>query len=67
MIPGIIDTAENIAALGDAFARIQPQAVQLKLAERFVQGPTDPEEQPHVGPQSETVGRISGSGAAGSG
>jgi len=34
IIPGINDTRENIAALDDAFSRIQPQAVQLNTLDR---------------------------------
>jgi wyosine [tRNA(Phe)-imidazoG37] synthetase (radical SAM superfamily) len=34
IIPGINDTAENIAALGDAFSRIQPDEIQLNTLDR---------------------------------
>ena len=34
MIPGINDTAENIAALGEAFSKIQPDEIQLNTLDR---------------------------------
>jgi len=34
IIPGINDTSENIAALGDAFSRIQPDEIQLNTLDR---------------------------------
>lgn len=34
IIPGINDTVENIAALGDAFSKIQPDEIQLNTLDR---------------------------------